>query len=298
MGLITCPICNNPVSQAAPTCPTCGHPIAPPPQKSSAPVVNVRSSAAGGIGVVFLVLCLVGVIAAVVTKPSEAALRNALLEKYGLLYGAGAVAEKFGVLNFKYNDYYVCSTLSVNLVTQPEETIAYGFFGKTVIPNVPLSMNSANATSSRAVEPSLVPVSQPETTSAPPDQPVIRRDEQNNPQAAPVPTVRPAPQENPSTPPSANQIGNLRNEMLNASVAAARQKHPASNFVGNGCSELAFEFVNATGNATQYAGVYRCIMKGAILGLSQYDFRVRVAGETRFQNGGFVNRITASQVLN
>jgi hypothetical protein len=297
MGLITCPICNNPVSQAAPTCPTCGHPIAPPPRKSSAPVVNVRSSA-GGIGVVFLVLCLVGVIVAVVTKPSEASLRNALLEKYGLLYGAGAVAEKFGVLNFKYSDYFVCSTLSVNLVTQPDQTIAYGFFGKTVIPNVPLSMNSANPTSSRSVEPSSVPVSQPETANPPPDQPVIRRDEQNNPQTATVPTSIPAPQENPSTPPPANQIGNLRGEMLNASVAAARQKHPASNFVGNGCSELTFEFVNATGNATQYVGIYRCTMKGAVLGLSQYDFRVRVAGEMHFQNGSFGNRITSSQVIN
>src|SRR5207248_7576039 len=89
--------------------------------------------------------------AAIATKPSEAKLRNAIQEKYGLAYGVGAVAERFGALNIRFQDNLVYSALSVGAIGQREETVAVGFFGRVDVADLSFfgkpSPSSTTATS-------------------------------------------------------------------------------------------------------------------------------------------------------
>ena len=132
MGLITCPTCNNSVSDRAAACPKCGHPISARSGNKTVSFGGLLSAFAAIIFVLFVITCGI----AVVTKPTEAMLRKAVLDKYGMVYGAGVVAEKLGVLNFSYQDQLVYSTLSVNIATQPEKVIAYGFLGRVSTPEI------------------------------------------------------------------------------------------------------------------------------------------------------------------
>ena len=132
MGLITCPTCNNSLSDRAASCPKCGHPISARSGNKTVSFGGLLSAFAAIIFVLFVITCGIGV----VTKPTEAMLRKALLDKYGMVYGAGVVAEKLGVLNFSYQDRLVYSTLSVNIATQPEKVIAYGFLGRVSTPEI------------------------------------------------------------------------------------------------------------------------------------------------------------------
>jgi hypothetical protein len=126
--------------------------------------------------VLFLLVILVGVIAAV-TKPNESALKNALLEKYGLVYGVGALAEKIGLVEMKYHDYLIFSTLSIQLGIEPERTVAFGLFGKTVVPDAFSSLSRVEPPRSRSTSDSTndtAPLLQPPASSAPPTQNTIQ----------------------------------------------------------------------------------------------------------------------------
>jgi hypothetical protein len=136
MALISCPVCDKDVSERAPACPHCGHPIAQESQTAKSEKVIIEKKASSGclVPLFLLLLLLAGIcLVAVVTKPNEFALKNALLKKYGLIYGAGVVAEKFGLLDIRYNDHLVYSSISVQIIGQNEQTVAYGVFGNVII---------------------------------------------------------------------------------------------------------------------------------------------------------------------
>ena len=126
MTLILCSVCGRDVSADASICPNCGHPITKKARRAFGVFVLLVTS-----------ILVVAALAAMTTKPSESALRNALVEKYGLIYGAGAVAEHYGLLKLRYNDHFLYSSLSVSLIGTPEQTVAYGYFGKTVVADIP-----------------------------------------------------------------------------------------------------------------------------------------------------------------
>lgn len=89
----------------------------------------------------------------------------------------------------------------------------------------------------------------------------------------------------------------IRNDMFKAAFDQARAEHPASNFIDKGCYEVAFSPTQSSAAFSEFVGVYRCLMKGAILGVSQYDFRVRVVGEVKYQNGNVIRNIASSQTI-
>jgi len=94
---------------------------------------------------------------------------------------------------------------------------------------------------------------------------------------------------------TSNMIEQLRLEMHEASLSAARERHPASKLVGDGCTEISFVLLESKGGDTQYIGLYRCTMKGAILGINSYDFQVDVIGEVKNENGTYTKRIVSAK---
>jgi hypothetical protein len=100
------------------------------------------------------------------------------------------------------------------------------------------------------------------------------------------------------TAPPGSLVEELRAQMREASFGAARQRHPASKLVGEGCAEIGFSLLEAKANQTKYIGLYRCAMKGSILGISTYDFQVQVIGEIRRENGAYSKNVTSAQASN
>ena len=97
--------------------------------------------------------------------------------------------------------------------------------------------------------------------------------------------------------PPANLVEMLRTEMRAAAPALASERHPASKLVGQSCEEVSFAYLETEGNQTQYIGLYRCPMKGAILG-STYDSQVDVTGAITAENGSYARRIVSAKALN
>ena len=110
--------------------------------------------------------------------------------------------------------------------------------------------------------------------------------------ASPVPASTLLPGDEASPP--VTLIEQLGAEMRAASLDAAAQRHPASKLVGDGCTEISFALLESTGDQTQYTGLYRCTMKGSILGINSYDFQVHVIGEIRKENGSYTKRIVSA----
>lgn len=79
--------------------------------------------------------------------------------------------------------------------------------------------------------------------------------------------------------------------MLMAANSAARQKHPASDFVGIGCDQTALTTEAYQEVRWTYYGTYQCQMKGAILGIAKFNFEVRVEGQVNLNNGTFTRSI-------
>ena len=144
MALIFCPICSNKVSEQAPACPHCGHPIArqtalSQPQKL---VIEERKAGSSGFGVLsggcltfILILLVIVALAAVATKPTESALKNSLAAKYGWLFQVGStLGQNLGLVNFAYHDYLFFSTLTIQVIGEPERTAAFGVFGQVITP--------------------------------------------------------------------------------------------------------------------------------------------------------------------
>lgn len=89
----------------------------------------------------------------------------------------------------------------------------------------------------------------------------------------------------------------IRTDMFKAAFDQARAEHSASNFIGKGCYEVAFSPTQSNVAFSEFVGIYRCLMKGSILGISQYDFRVRIVGEVKYQNGNVIRNISSSQTI-
>src|SRR5262245_39019801 len=117
MALISCPECSRQVSDRAASCPKCGHPIArqsardPEPQK----IIIEQPPGRGGIGCgLFPILLVIAGVAAVATKPDEAALKKAVVSKFGVGFGVGAaIGEALGTAKYTYHDYFFFSTLTM-----------------------------------------------------------------------------------------------------------------------------------------------------------------------------------------
>jgi hypothetical protein len=98
--------------------------------------------------------------------------------------------------------------------------------------------------------------------------------------------------------PPVGAVEELRAKMLGTSPAAARERHPASEVVGDGCAELSFALLESKGDRMQYIGIYRCSMKGAIAGISSFDSQVQVIGEIGRENGAYAKRVVSAEATN
>ena len=101
-----------------------------------------------------------------------------------------------------------------------------------------------------------------------------------------------------ATSPPAGVIEALRTEMREAAPAPARERHPASKLVGEGCEETSFSYYDVKGDQTQYIGLYSCAMRGAILGISKYDSQVHVIGQILHRDGEYMRGILSAQASN
>ena len=101
-----------------------------------------------------------------------------------------------------------------------------------------------------------------------------------------------------ATSPPATLIDTLRSEMRAAAPGAARERHPASKLVGQSCDEISFAYYDTKGDQSQYIGLYRCAMKGAILGISKYDSQVHVIGQITYENGPYSRSIVSALASN
>ena len=128
MALIPCPTCrlNNPAK--ASTCLHCGQPLAEPPVTEKTGKVS-GSKIAVSI-VVFLVVIGLG---AIVTKPGEAELKDALIKKYASIYKPAVIEQLPGLVEIKYSSHVVFSKVTVTVGTEPERTAAIGVFGSIFI---------------------------------------------------------------------------------------------------------------------------------------------------------------------
>jgi hypothetical protein len=90
----------------------------------------------------------------------------------------------------------------------------------------------------------------------------------------------------------------LRGGMREAAPAAARERHPASEVVGEGCVDISFALLESRGDLAQYIGIYRCTMKGTIVGVSKFDSQVQVIGEIGRENGAYIKKIVSSGATN
>ena len=97
--------------------------------------------------------------------------------------------------------------------------------------------------------------------------------------------------------PPASLVETLRTEMRAAAPGPASERHSASKLVGESCEEISFALLETKGNQTQYIGLYRCPMKGAIAG-SEYDSQVSVIGALHFENGSYSRNIVSAEASN
>lgn len=222
-------------------------------------------------------IVVVGVIG-IATKPTENQLRNAVFEKFGIIYGTSVMAEKLGVVDFTYQDRLVFSTLSVSLMSQRDEVVAYGFFNQILVPGLSTDRSRPTQTSSNRTlqgdDSPATPIIQTQPLSQPPEltsTTVLSSDEIRNGLRTAYPL--------------------MKSEMFAAAIDAARQKHPASDFVGSGCVQLSLDTEAFQEVRWSYNGNYQCKMKGAILGISNFDFVVQVKGQVFLKNGTFERSI-------
>lgn len=282
MGLISCPICTKEISAAAVACPNCGHPVSKSVSKPLKPVVT-GGGLFGAFATVLFLLVVLAAIAAAVTKPNESALRGALTEKYGLIYGAGAVAEKLGLLNVQYHDYLLFSSLSVQVPFDAERTVAYGIFGKTILPDVQISFGSNQAKNDRTV-------------------PALNENSS---------IQQPPPQKGASTPVIVDR-SQYSEEQLRRGLQQARQallsnemhskasnlmsgRHPFSNI--EQCNDPNIQSFNTSLYGEEIVGVYTCRMRGKISGKDTFIITVRIRGAITFQNDTFVRQIVGADVI-
>ena len=101
-----------------------------------------------------------------------------------------------------------------------------------------------------------------------------------------------------ATSPPVSVIESLRAEMRAAAPAPALERHAASELNAEGCDEISFAFYDDSGDQNKYIGIYRCPMKGAVVGVSKYDSQVTVIGAIRFDSGTYSKSIMSAEAIN
>jgi predicted nucleic acid-binding Zn ribbon protein len=123
MALTTCPICSKQVSEESHACPHCGHPF-----RSEAKKKGSNGFMSSGLVLIVVVIILS---AAFISKPNESKMRDEVCTKVGALACVAATfAESLGTVTISYHDYLVFSTLTIKSNQQPEKNIALGVFGQ------------------------------------------------------------------------------------------------------------------------------------------------------------------------
>ncbi|HEV7644501.1 MAG TPA: zinc ribbon domain-containing protein [Pyrinomonadaceae bacterium] len=278
MALISCPICAKDVSAQAPSCPNCGHPIAQTTNNPQPIIIEKRMSRAWGL---LILLLAVITVAAALTKPSESVLKNALVEKYPLLYGIGFVEEKIGLGNMKYHDYLIFSTFSVDLIGEPERTVAFGLFGKTIVPDASSSLNQNQQTTL---------TSAPNLTNPPPSLAASNSAARNE-------TIKPAVAATTQPVLSDDQvrqgIQNIRvvlsNEMAQRASDTCRARHPFSRI--ENFEPPVMDSSNQSLSGEEMTGIYVCHMRGTLAGKNTPLVTVKIQGVIAFLNGVFIHKI-------
>lgn len=125
MALVPCPTCrlNNPAQAAI--CLHCGQPLdeAPPPAAKRGKASGAKIAVAIGVFIVTIGLF------AIVTKPGEAELKDAMMKKYASIYVPAVIEQLPGLVDIKFHNHVVFSKATVKIGTEAERTAAIGVFG-------------------------------------------------------------------------------------------------------------------------------------------------------------------------
>lgn len=299
MGLISCPVCAKAISAEAPTCPNCGHPIAKRQTDKPSHSIIIHNSRRSPIISAFVGLILLAgmfVFLLALTKPSESDLRKALQEKYGIVYGVGEVAEKIGLVNFQYNDYVVFSSLSTTIPGDVERTLVFGFLGKTMVPDAPLSFESGRT-------------SRPSIDKSSNNKEIVETNvEELTTDVPPIPTTHiPA---NSSKTTYTDHVYSeeqmlqglqharqllIANEMRQKATDTFTSRHPLSRI--EQCDEPNVQSFNQSLFGEEIVAIYPCHMRGKITGKNLFFVTVRVRGTITFSDGIFIRRVVSADIL-
>jgi hypothetical protein len=296
MQLISCPVCSKAVSSDAPACPGCGHPIA----AKATPKTVIITRGTGALGVLLVLLMLLGGLAAF-TKPNESELRSELERKYGLVYGAGVVADVLGLVQLNYNDYVVFSTMSIKTDFSSEQTVATGIFGRILLSDSTWVTRRRSVTAPPATTGSTYSqpsISLTEPVAAPSVQPVETRPV-NRPEPARVYSAANTQTVPEYTPEQMMQgVATARQTLLGDMSIAARNvmnnRHPLSSI--EHCEQPTINSYDQSMYGEGITAAYPCRMRGTVTGENVFHIVVRVHAEIRFDNGTFVRRIKSTDV--
>lgn len=86
----------------------------------------------------------------------------------------------------------------------------------------------------------------------------------------------------------------LINDIFQSATALSRSRHSASRI--ENCFPNV-NLVNQTLNQEIYIGIYRCNLRGSILGVNQFEVTTRITGEVTFQGNSFTRNISNREVI-
>ncbi|HEU0046074.1 MAG TPA: hypothetical protein VFQ43_00550 [Nitrososphaera sp.] len=249
-------------------------------------IIHSRSNSGGILAALLLVIAIIGI----VSKPNESALRNSLVEKYGLIYGAGVIAENLGLLKLRYNDYFIFSTMSGEVGIE-NRTVAFGFFGKAFVPEPELPKLPA-ASAVRSGQPEYGSSSGNHNTvlsGPPPDNPTSLASNESSQSRQPKWTN----EELQRGLVGAHQV--LLQEMSNEAGRSFQNRHPFSRI--EECDQPTTNATSQPSFGEETVVVFRCRMRGTITGKNIFNVVVRVRGTISFEKDTFVRRILGAEVL-
>ena len=85
----------------------------------------------------------------------------------------------------------------------------------------------------------------------------------------------------------------LKNDMLSAATQKAKNKHPLSRL--ETCSQDVLQTFQSE-SRREYSGIYRCQLRGTVLGRDVFETTVNITGKTEYRYGSFFRNISGSEI--
>jgi hypothetical protein len=85
----------------------------------------------------------------------------------------------------------------------------------------------------------------------------------------------------------------LKNEMLTAAAQKAKHKHPLSRL--ENCSQEVTQTFQSD-SLQEYSGIYRCRLRGTVVGRDVFETTVNVTGKIEHRDGSFFRSVSGSEI--